>query len=252
MKLVLRDFLGTLAATSLLSTMAVPAFAQVAAEPVATTDATRATSAPADAAAAAPAPATSAATSAAPAATTPATGTPIVVEASLQAYRINPGDQIEIYVWGEERLQRQVKVLPDGTMAFPLVGQLTAAGLLPRQLETLIAERLQPQYRGQVPQVTVSVVAPTGLQFSVMGKVRTPGTFSPGRYVNLLEALSLAGGPAPFANLDNVVIYRKGPAEAISTVKVRLAPYFKAGADVRVSGQDDVPAMQSGDTVVVP
>lgn len=242
-----KESLVTLGVASLMSTTAAPALAQVAPEPVATADTAAATpaatTAPAAGAATTPgtAPAT-AATTAAPA---------IVVEASLQAYKINPGDQIEIYVWGEERLQRQVKVLPDGTLAFPLVGQLIVAGLLPRQLETLISERLQPQYRGQVPQVTVSVVAPLGLQFSVMGKVRTPGTFSPGRYVNLLEALSLAGGPAPFANLDGVVIYRKSGA-GLTTYRVRLAPYFKTGTDVRTVTQEEVPAIESGDTVVVP
>src|SRR3546814_7252286 len=48
-----------------------------------------------------------------PAATSPAS-----------TYRINAGDELEVYVWGEERLQRKVKVLPDGTIAFPLVGQI--------------------------------------------------------------------------------------------------------------------------------
>ena len=249
-----RESLGTLGVAALLSTASAPALAQVAPEPVATAD--TAATAPASASTA---PATTAAPPTAAPATTPATAgatapaasPAIVVEASLQAYKINPGDQIEIYVWGEERLQRQVKVLPDGTLAFPLVGQLIVAGLLPRQLETLIGERLQPQYRGQVPQVTVSVVAPLGLQFSVMGKVRTPGTFSPGRYVNLLEALSLAGGPAPFANLDGVMIYRKS-GTGLSTVRVRLAPYFKSGTEVRNLTQEEVPAIESGDTVVVP
>ena len=181
-----------------------------------------------------------------------AANTPIKVEATRGAYRINAGDQIEVYVWGEERLQRSVKVLPDGTIAFPLVGQITVAGQLPRDVESLISERLQPQYRGQVPQVTVSVVAPLGLQFSVMGKVKTPGTFSPGRYVNLLEALSLAGGPITFANLDNILIYRKGTGDSLSIVRVKLGAYLKAGAEIRSVTPDEIPSVNSGDTVVVP
>ena len=80
----------------------------------------------------------------------------------VSEYRINAGDELEIYVWGEERLQRTVKVLPDGTIAFPLAGQLTARGLLPQELQQLISDRLKAQYRGDVPQVTVSVVAPAG------------------------------------------------------------------------------------------
>lgn len=167
-------------------------------------------------------------------------------------YRINAGDELEVYVWGEERLQRKVKVLPDGTMAFPLAGQLNVAGMLPKELETVISERLAPQYRGQVPQVTVSVAAPAGMVFSVMGKVKSPGTFSPGRYVNLLEALSLAGGPAEFANLDSLVIIRKGKGDSLSTIRVRVGPLFKSGVDNRTVAQAEIPTIQSGDTVIVP
>jgi polysaccharide export outer membrane protein len=116
-------------------------------------------------------------------------------------YRINPGDELEVFVWGEERLQREVRVLPDGTFTFPLVGRIDALNALPGDLEARITRGLQPQYRGAVPQVTVSVKSPAGLQFSVVGKVRNPGTFTPGRYVNALEALSFAGGPTEFAQL---------------------------------------------------
>src|SRR5947208_6772608 len=72
-------------------------------------------------------------------------------------YRINPGDELEILVWGDERLQRSVLVLPDGTFAFPLFGQVNAAGRLPTDIERVITTGLQPQYKGPVPQVTVSV-----------------------------------------------------------------------------------------------
>ena len=102
---------------------------------------------------------------------------------SSTPYRINPGDELAVLVWGDERLQRNVLLLPDGTFAFPLVGQVNAAGRLPSELERVITAGLQPQYKGPVPQVTVSVQKPSGYQFSVIGKVRSPGTFTPGRYV---------------------------------------------------------------------
>ena len=109
-----------------------------------------------------------------------------------EAYRINPGDELEIYVWGEERLQRGVRVLPDGTIAFPLVGQLMAQGRLPSELETAISSALASQYRGEVPQVTVSVTSPAGMQFSVLGRVNSPGSFATGRSILVLEALARA------------------------------------------------------------
>src|SRR5258706_6772634 len=100
-----------------------------------------------------------------------------VAEAKLRAYRINPGDEIEVYVWGEERLQRAVKILPDGTFSFPLVGQVDALNKLPSDIEVAISHGLRSQYRENVPQVTVSVKSPTGLQFTVAGKVKAPGAF---------------------------------------------------------------------------
>ena len=170
----------------------------------------------------------------------------------VSEYRINAGDELEIYVWGEERLQRTVKVLPDGTIAFPLAGQLTARGLLPQELQQLISDRLKAQYRGDVPQVTVSVVAPAGLQFSVMGKVRAPGTFTPGRYVNVLEALSMAGGPDQFAELNNIVIVRK-VGNGLRSYRLNMSSVLRG--DIGPNNEralDNIIRIESGDTVIVP
>lgn len=167
----------------------------------------------------------------------------------LRAYRINPGDELEVYVWGEERLQRAVKVLPDGTFAFPLVGQINALNKLPVELEQAIAQGLRSQYRDQVPQVTVSVKVPTGLQFVVAGKVRSPGAFNPGRYVNVLEAISMAGGPAEFADLGNVAIIRKS-GSGLNVIKIRMTDILKGNPNSRdLAG---LPQLESGDSVIVP
>ena len=163
------------------------------------------------------------------------------------AYRINPGDEIEVMVWGDERLQRVVRVLPDGTFAFPLVGQIVAAGQLPTDLERIISAALRPQYRGAVPQVTVSVKNPSGYQFSVIGKVKAPGTYTPGRYVNAIEAISIAGGETEFASLDNVTLLRKS-GQQLQSIRLRLSDVMK-GDTSRLS--QTVPFIQSGDTLVV-
>ena len=131
------------------------------------------------------------------------------------AYRINPGDEIMVSVWGDERLQRAVRVLPDGTFAFPLVGQVMAAGQLP----------------------------------AVIGKVKSPGTYTPGRYVNALEALTIAGGPSEFASVGNAVILRKY-GQQIQTIKIRLSDAIRG--DARRLTESDIPFIQSGDTLVVP
>lgn len=178
---------------------------------------------------------------------TPTPPPPVVRAPDTIPYRLNAGDDIEVYVWGEERLQRQIRILPDGTMAMPLVGQLNAQGLLPEQLQDAISKRLAGQYRGAVPQVTVTVRNPAGLQFSVLGKVKSPGAFTPGRYVNVLEALTLAGGPAEFANLDNITIVRK-TGSGVSNIRARLGGVLRNG----VSSDQTIPRIQSGDTIIVP
>lgn len=165
------------------------------------------------------------------------------------AYRINPGDDLEILVWGDERLQRTVRVLPDGTFGFPLVGQVMAAGLLPADLQRVITAGLRPQYRDVVPQVTVLVKSPSGYSFSVIGKVKSPGTFTPGRYVNALEALGIAGGPTEFAQTSRVKIIRKNGQQLI-TIPAQLNSALKG--DIDTFSRNDIPAIQSGDTMVVP
>src|SRR6478735_6912475 len=142
------------------------------------------------------------------------------------AYRINPGDDLEIMVWGDERLQRVVRVLPDGSFSFPLVGQVMAAGMLPTDLARIITTGLRPQYRDVVPQVTVSVKNPGGYQFSVIGKVKSPGTFTPGRYVNALEAIGIAGGPTEFAQTGRIRIIRKSGSQVL-TIPVHVGAALK-------------------------
>ena len=170
---------------------------------------------------------------------------------AISSYRINPGDLLEINVWGEERLQRELRVLPDGTIAFPLVGQMKVSGLLPQQVEAMVTAGLQSQYRGDVPSVTVSVQSPDGMQFSVLGKVQSPGSFTVGRYINVLEALSLAGGPAQFANLGRVLlITRRG--DQLVTTTIQLESLFEGGASMRDVQRANIVQVMPGDIIIVP
>jgi polysaccharide export outer membrane protein len=164
-------------------------------------------------------------------------------------YTINPGDELQIYVWGEERLQRNVKVLPDGTIAFPLIGQFTVMGSRLSDLETMISERLRNEYRDQVPRVTVSVVQPTGLQFTVLGKVNSPGVFTPGRTVNVIEALALAGGPAPLANLRKITVMRRAGG-GIQTYHFNMRKVLKGHS--KEVNLKDLQALETGDVILVP
>jgi len=170
---------------------------------------------------------------------------------NASTYRISPGDQLNIYVWGDERLQRDLTVLPDGSFAFPLAGTVMAAGHTPNEVEDILSKMLAPQYKGVPQQVTVSVKAPSGMQYSVLGKVRSPGIFTPTRYVNVVNALAQAGGPTDFADVGSIVILRTtgGRTQVIHTHLSGIIKGKPSGNDLDPNA---VPMIQAGDTVIVP
>jgi polysaccharide biosynthesis/export protein len=170
-------------------------------------------------------------------------------EAPAASYRLSPGDEILVYVWGDERLQRTMIVLPDGSFTFPLVGRVVVQGMSTTNVEGVIAKALTEQYNGQPPQVTVSVQKPSGYSYSIIGRVRSPGTFTPMHYVTVLEALAAAGGPDEFANLDNVTIIRK-TGSGLTSLRVRLGGVMKG--NVSGAAAREIPQIEVGDTVIVP
>lgn len=170
---------------------------------------------------------------------------------SVSSYRINSGDELEVYVWGEERLQRQMKVLPDGTIAFPLVGQLRVAGQLPQDVERMVSERLRPQYRGEVPVVTVTVRQAAGMRFSVIGKVRSPGVYDTSRYINILEAIGQAGGPAEFANMDGISVIRD-EGGTLKSYSIKLSQLFRSNVNENQLRNAGILQIRPGDVIIVP
>lgn len=167
-------------------------------------------------------------------------------------YRVNAGDELEIFVWGEERLQRPVRVLPDGTFAFPLAGTIEAAGKTAPEIASAISERIKGNYRKVVPDVTVAVRDTAGARFYVVGKVRTPGSFAISRTVNVVQALSLAGGTAEFADVDNAVILRE-TATGQSVEQIRLSEVLKGSRSLANGPQaSPLPTLGSGDVLVIP
>ncbi|MEQ8857262.1 MAG: polysaccharide biosynthesis/export family protein [Pseudomonadales bacterium] len=126
---------------------------------------------------------------------------------ALDAYRISPEDVLQISVWREADLDRSVIVRPDGGISFPLAGDVQAAGRTPAELEQLITERLIRFIPDAV--VTVAVTELRGMRIYVTGKVSNPGQFEVGRYVDVLQALTLAGGLTPFAQAGSIKVLRR-------------------------------------------
>jgi polysaccharide export outer membrane protein len=187
---------------------------------------------------------------AAPAATEPATAVPATaVPATESLYRINGGDTIHISVYGERDLDRDVAVEPDGGIAFPLVGNLNARGQTLSELSKKIADALRagnmlPNVTD--PEVTVSLVKSSGNSFSVIGQVKQPGTFVTDTQVDVMQALSLAGGLTPFASKSRIIVLRRDNAGTQSKIPFDYSA-VEDGEELNMNVQ-----LQGGDVVVVP
>ena len=126
-------------------------------------------------------------------------------------YRISPEDVLDVSVWREPDLQRQVTVRPDGGVSLPLIGDVAVAGSTVSEAEAKIRARLMDYIPEAV--VTVSVGQRRGLRIYVTGQVNNPGQFEVGRYIDVLQAITLAGGFTPFAKQRNVQIIRRDGAQ---------------------------------------
>lgn len=168
-------------------------------------------------------------------------------------YRVAIGDELDVFVWGEERMQRAVRVQPDGTFSFPLAGTVKAEGRNVSDISSEIRERISSNYRSAAPDVTVTVRAATEMRFYVVGKVREAGSYTSGTKVNVLQALSMAGGAAEFADLRNAVILRQRPDGSQVVEPVQLTTILKGRRALSAGALEKaLPTLGSGDVLVIP
>ncbi|MBI3318644.1 MAG: polysaccharide biosynthesis/export family protein, partial [Candidatus Omnitrophica bacterium] len=126
-------------------------------------------------------------------------------EISPEVYRLRFGDEVEISVWGHADLNRSVPVREDGTFSFPLIGNVQAQDRTLREVEEEVRERLNRDYLVN-PQVTAKL---TGVKFSVFGEVSQPGSYPIEGTMDLLTAISLAGGITKFGSSSVEIIREK-------------------------------------------
>ncbi len=159
-------------------------------------------------------------------------------------YLVNAGDRLDISVWKEADLQRQVLVRPDGRFSFPLAGQIMAEG----RTVAAIQEELESRLSRFIPDLvsTVTVVDVNGNRIYVLGQVNAPGSYVMNPVLDVMQALAMAGGTTPFASLKNIRILRRD-ADGVQRAYGFNYTDVADGQSLEQNVQ-----LQSGDVVVVP
>ncbi|HEX8988524.1 MAG TPA: polysaccharide biosynthesis/export family protein [Rhodocyclaceae bacterium] len=160
-------------------------------------------------------------------------------KAPENVYRLCPGDAVFVSVWKEESLQKEVHVLPDGSITFPLAGRVKVSGLGTVDAEKAIAEKLKEFVPD--PIVTLVVTGIEGNRVYVLGKVVKPGPVVMSGPTTILNALSLAGGLDKFADEGAIKVVH---GTEIIPVNYRDLVSGRSMATNRV--------LEAGDTVLVP
>lgn len=174
-------------------------------------------------------------------------------------YQLRPGDVLDVSVFQDPKLNRQVIVAPDGQVAFPLAGRFKAQGLTPAAVETELKSRLQKQYTTDLD-VTVSFIqsekrekkaAPAARKdrewtIYVTGEVNKPGAFVvPKMAPTVLQAIALSGGLGPFAAAKRIQVYRKMNGTQ------RVFPFNYQQYEYHGDMEGNI-SLRTGDVIVVP
>lgn len=159
-------------------------------------------------------------------------------------YTLNPGDQLRISVWREDTLDKEIIVLPDGNITFPLIGSISVVGVTGTELEDIMEARLEDQIPDA--EVTVLINAVAGNRVYVIGKVLRPGEFIMSSKMTVAQVLSLAGGLDRFADGNSIKVQRNENGRIT---------YFEYNYDDLLAGRN-VDSMghilEAGDVVIVP
>ena len=168
---------------------------------------------------------------------------PVKTPTAIPSYKIGPGDVLIVSVWKEEGLQQEVLIRPDGGMSFPLAGDIKAGGKTVSQLQKVLTSKIKRYIPD--PVITVSVMKVLNNKVFVVGKVARPGEFVATHYVDVMQALAMAGGLNAYASSNNIKILRR------INGKIKSFPFeYDDVAKGEELHQNII--LKSGDVVVVP
>jgi len=162
---------------------------------------------------------------------------------SIPIYKIGAGDVLNISVWKEDGLQQEILIRPDGGMSFPLAGDIHAGGKSVSELQELLTGKIKRYIPD--PVVTVTVRQIQNNKIFVVGKVNRPGEYVGSAYIDVMQALAMAGGLNAYASANNIKILRR------INGKIKSIPFEYGEVASGSNLQQDI-ILKSGDVVVVP
>lgn len=157
--------------------------------------------------------------------------------ATPQNYRLGPGDEVNIDIWGASQESITETISPDGYVTVADIGLIQLGGLSVSQAKAKLKSVLGPRYQGSRIELTVGQTRT--ITISVIGEVKTPGTYTMSAFATVYNALYMAGGPNEIGTLRNVKVYRNG--RLLSNVDVYdFLLNGKLTGDVRLQDNDIV------------
>ncbi|MDE3079622.1 MAG: polysaccharide biosynthesis/export family protein [Paracoccaceae bacterium] len=172
-------------------------------------------------------------------------------------YAIQPGDTLHVEVLEDPTLNRDLLVLPDGTISFPYMGSFMIGGKTVDQVKSEITHGIAPNFVKR-PTVYVSInrisrpmgqAGQGGVNVFLMGEIAKPGKIKVSSGTTLLQAVAEAGGTTKFAADRRLELHRHDPKTGKDMI------YTFSVTDTRAKGRDAIPAtteLQPGDVIVVP
>lgn len=155
--------------------------------------------------------------------------------ATPQNYRLGPGDAVNVDIWGASQESITETISPDGTITIEDIGVIQLGGLSVSQAKAKLRRELGPRYQNSKIELTLGQTRT--ITVSVMGEVKTPGTYTMSAFATVYNALYMAGGPNDIGTLRNVKVFRNG--RLLSNVDVYdFLLNGKLTGDVRLQDND--------------
>lgn len=157
-------------------------------------------------------------------------------------YRLGPGDEVIIDIWGASQNTLREQISPDGTINIAGIGPLYLSGMTIDESQQYLTRELSRIYSDENNQIRVTLGNTRTIQINVMGEVVQPGTYSLSSFSTMFHALYRAGGVNDIGSLREVQLVRNG--KKVATIDVY--DFIMKG-----KAQDDI-RLEEGDVIIVP